>query len=269
MDDQVAVRRQDLNAVVPGLKAWRMTSPHVAVIWVGALMLAASQAQAQTCSAEVLAKAASQRGYKYVAKGRYCEGMLKQDQAGSTLQLLHFMVITEPLIGAKALQLAVAAAPKSSPVAILGGSSSDGVPYRFDANLNAGQSLELDLQAVIAPEGIDPATLGFIASRNLDGENYLIPVVVSAKPLGQKAWPRQFSVGIKSSGPAKGVRWAVIDATGKVVTAKEVAQDYYAGQPIDVPLNDLPAGRYKLQLRVMSQESQSAGPVMLRWIEIP
>lgn len=46
------------------------------------------------------------------APGRYCEGMLKQDQAGSTLQLLHFMVITEPLIGAKALQLAVAAAPK-------------------------------------------------------------------------------------------------------------------------------------------------------------
>lgn len=68
-------------------------------------------------------------------------------------------------------------------MAILGGSSSDGVPYRFDANLNVGQSLELDLQAVIAPEGIDPATLGFIASRSLEGENYLIPVVVSAKPL--------------------------------------------------------------------------------------
>lgn len=231
-------------------------------------MVAASPAQAQTCSAEVLAQAASQRGYKYVAKGRYCEGMLKQDQAGSTLQLLHFMVITEPLIGAKALQLSVAAVPKSPPVAILGGSSSDGVPYRFDANLNAGQGLELDLQAVIAPEGIDPATLGFVASKSLEGENYLTPVVVSAKPLGQKAWPRQYSVGIKSSGPAKGVRWAVVDASGKVVAAKEIAQDYYAGQPIEVALNDLPAGRYKLQLRVMSKEPQAA-PVMLRWIEIP
>jgi hypothetical protein len=269
MDDQFAGRRQDLHAVVPGLKAWRTTAPDSACYWIGAVILAASSAQAQTCPAGLVAQAASERGYKYVAKGRYCEGMLKQDQSGSTLQLLHFMVTTEPLIGAKALQLAVAPDPKSSPVAILGGSSSDGVPYRFDANLNAGKGVELDFQTVIAPEKIDPATLGFIASKTLDGENYLTPVVVSAKPLGQKSWPRHFSVGIKSSGPAKGVRWVVIDANGKVVAAKEVAQDYYAGQPIDVALNDLPAGRYKLQLRVMSPESQAAGPVMLRWIEIP
>jgi hypothetical protein len=244
-------------------------SPLAASFWIGALMLVASPAQAQICSAGLLAQAASERGYKYVAKGRYCEGMLKQDQAGSTLQLLHFMVITEPLIGAKVFQLAVPADPKSSPVAILGGSSSDGVPYRFDANLNAGQGLELDLQAVIAPEKIDPATLGFIASKNLDGNSYLTPVIVSAKPLGQSAWPRQYSVGIKSSGPAKGVRWTVVDANGKVVAAKEIVQDYYAGQPIDVALNNLPAGRYKLQLRVTSHDSQAAGPVMFRWIEVP
>ncbi|RZI84824.1 MAG: hypothetical protein EOP38_07565 [Rubrivivax sp.] len=269
MDDQFAGRRQDLHAMVSGLKTWRIASPRSASFWIVAAMVIASSAQAQTCPAGVLAQAASERGYKYVAKGRYCEGMLKQDQAGSTLQLLHFMVIAEPLIGAKALQLAIAADPKLSPVAILGGSSSDGVPYRFDANLNAGQGVELDLQAVIAPEKIDPATLGFIASKSLGEETYLTPVIVSAKPLGKKAWPRQYSVGIKSSGPAKGVRWAVLNADGNVVAAKELAQDYYAGQPIHVALNDLPAGRYKLQLRVLSPESPAAGPVMLRWIEVP
>ena len=269
MDDQSAGRRQDLAAGVPRLEVWRTTLPRAASFWIAAAMLAIGSAQAQTCPPGVLAQAASQRGYKYMSKGRYCEGMLKQDQAGSTVQLLHFMVIAEPLVGAKTLHLALAADPKSSPVAILGGSSSDGVHYRLDANLNAGQAVELDLQAVIAPERIDPATLGFIASKSLDGETYLTPVIVSAKPLGQKAWPRQYSVGIKSSGPSIGVRWAVLNANGEVVAGKEVAQDYYAGQPIQIALNDLPAGRYRLQLRVLNPPSQATGPVMLRRIEVP
>lgn len=269
MDDQSAGRRKDLHVLDAGLSARRVKPPGAARLLVVAALLAMQSAGAQPCPAAALAQAASERGYRYISKGRYCEGMLKQDQAGSTVQLLHFMVIAEPLVGAKTLQLAVAADPSSSPVAILGGSASDGVPYRFDANFNAGQAVELDLQTVVIPEMIDPATLGFIASKKLDAETYLTPVIVSAKPLAGRGWPRQYSVGLKSSGPAKGVRWAVVDANEKVIAQQQLAHDYYAGQPIKVPLNDLPSGRYKLQLRVLGPEPNSADLVMLRRIEVP